>query len=153
MEFGNEKISFNINETPLKVWYDKNKRLEEFYKIKNINLTDSPEDLRIKNTMRHITGLATLAKYNSPNVTRSFGYVKEVGDIAKDSIKHPFFGVSKNVVNDTNIDFYNNDLGIDYTLQNPNASFDDIMNFAYQEAQKEKNYPKSYLLKYLGLED
>ena len=54
MKFGNEKISFNINETPLKVWYDTNKRLEEFYKRQNINLTDSPKDLRIKNKQNKI---------------------------------------------------------------------------------------------------
>ena len=152
MQIGDTKISFKLNENPLWVWTDTNKKLNEFYLRPDINLTDSEEDLRLKNTMRHITGLARLAQYNSPDVARAYGFTKEMLDYGKDYIKHPFSKRSPDVVNDTNIDFYNNELGINYGLNNPYATVDDIINFAYQEALQSKNkqYPVSALSKYLA---
>lgn len=152
MQIGKSNISFNIKENPLIIWRDTNKKLNEFYKRPNVNLTDSPEDLELKNIMRHITGLARVAQVNSPDVARAYGYTKEMFDFGKDYIKHPFSKRSSDVVNDTNIDFFDNDLGINYIQNNPNASVEDIMNYAYQEALKSKTreYPKSDLFQYLS---
>ena len=42
---------------PIAIWTNTNTILDKKYKSSDINLSDKPEDLEIKNTARHITGL------------------------------------------------------------------------------------------------
>lgn len=114
---------------PLGLWWDTNRGLEKFYQANNI--TDDDED--IKNTMRHITGLArTTQAYGEP-VARMLGEVKETAD---------FWSGNQ----DNAIDFKNNDLGINFVKQYPSATREEIMQFALQKALQGKNSNLSNIL-------
>ena len=126
---------------PLLLWADATNSLENFYKKPEINLTDSPKDLKIKNDMRHITGAALVAKTYSPLGVRPITNVKESLDLGLDYIKHTKLGISQDVLNDTYIDYTNNGIGRDFIKNNPLATKEEIINYAYNIARKTKSIP------------
>ena len=136
-----EKILYNritnlIPFKPLLIWANANQRLNNKYKSPDINLTDSTHDLAIKNIMRHTTGLG-LAASQYGILAYPIGAIKELLDLLKDLLFHKPIGViSPEVWNDTITDFQNNHKGIQYMLNNPDATVDDLMNFAYKLAKE-----------------
>lgn len=115
---------------PLSIWGHTNRRLDEFYQRPEINLTDSTDDKNIKNSMRHIMGLANvMQQYKSPFLSNIFGGIKETGDILRKDF-------------DNKIDWGNNQIGINYAKNNPNFTQEDILNFAYEQAIKD--YKNNY---------
>lgn len=118
---------------PLGLWWDTNRGLENYYKQNGINNMDNWKD--IKNTMRHITGLArTTQAYGAPGA-RMLALIKEAGDF--------WTGNQDNVE-----DFRNNELGINYALNHPDASMKDLMDHAFKRAlleQKENKTLGDYL--------
>ena len=139
-----EKILYNritnlIPFKPLLIWANANQQLNNKYKSPDINLTDSAHDLTIKNVMRHTTGLG-LAASQYGILAYPIGAIKELFDLLKDLLFHKPIGViSPEVWKDTITDFKNNHEGIQYMLKNPDATIDDLMNFAYSLA-KERQY-------------
>lgn len=109
--------------SPLGLWWDTNRGLEEYYTQKNIKETDKD----IKNVMRHITGLArTTQAYGEP-VARILGEVKETGDFWTGN-------------QDNALDFKNNDLGINFVKQFPNVTRKNIMDYAYKKAIEQQTF-------------
>ena len=115
---------------PLSIWGHSNRQLEEFYNRPEINITNSKDDKNLKNSMRHIVGLAnTMQEYKNPFISNLFGGVKEIGDVLRLNL-------------DNKLDWENNQRGINYASYNPNFTKEDILNFAYREALK--NYKNDY---------
>ena len=142
-----EKILYNSISNvfffkPLLIWANANQQLNKKYKTQEINLTDKSEDLVIKNTMRHITGLGlTATQYGK--FAYFIGIIKESLDLLKDLLFHkPIGKISPEVWADTITDFQNNHKGIQYMLQNPDATSEDLMNFAYQLAKEQLSIKK-----------
>ena len=121
---------------PIIIWANTNSMLDEFYKRSRVNLTVSVQDNEIRNTMRHITGLGLAAREYGKGAY-VFGIIKEFLDLLEDLLLHKPIGViSPEVWNDTITDFQNNHKGIQYMLNNPDATVDDLMNFAYKLAKE-----------------
>lgn len=119
---------------PLMIWGQTNRDLNDFYNRPEINLTDSKDDLNVKNTMRHIVGLAnTMQEYKNPKISKTFGFIKEFADVLRGDL-------------DNKLDWGNNEIGINYASQYPNFTKDNILNFAYNQAMQ--NYEKDYGYKY-----
>lgn len=84
----------------------------------------------IKNTMRHITGLArTIQAYGKPTA-RVLGIIKETGDF--------WTGNQDNVK-----DFRNNEFGINYVQNHPEASRKELMDYALKRALLEQKWNKT----------
>lgn len=129
-------------------WIETNRMLEEFYKRPEINIINDTRGLNIKNSMRHIVGLS---KYQQDygDLTKFFGDSKENWDIAT----QPFIYMLKNknlnyqkykneVLKDKAIDLENNEIGREFARKNPNATDEDIMQYAFQQALL--NYNRQY---------
>lgn len=114
---------------PLAIWGDTNRGLNNYYK--KVGLGDTTDDLNIKNTMRHIVGLARTTRAYGDDVARVLQMPKETMDFWHD-----------NDLKDNVIDLDHNELGINYALTNPNFSREDVMNYAYKKAIED--YPKNY---------
>lgn len=115
---------------PLAIWANTNSMLDKFYNRPEINIDNSPEGLKKKNTMRHMTGLGITAReYNAP-IAFSLGALKESGDLFthKDVIGNLL---------DSKIDFVNNQRGINFMSKNKSATTEDLMKYAYDVAGKE----------------
>ena len=113
---------------PLKVWYETNQALDNFYQKPEVNLTNDkdPQTLEIKNSMRHIVGPAFLSQKYGANNARIAGYIKEF----LDGITHPN-------PEDTLIDLKNNDIGIDIGRKYPHINRDSIIEYAYKHVLKQ----------------
>lgn len=131
-----------------KNWIDTNRMLEEFYKRPEINIIDDTRGLNIKNSMRHIVGSS---KYQQDygNLTNLFGDAKENWDIKT----QPYIYMLKNknldrqkyknkVLKDKAIDLENNEIGKEFGRKNPNATDEDILQYAFQQALN--NYDRQY---------
>lgn len=127
---------------PLLIWKNANTQLNKKYKTPKINLSDTPSDLEIKNTARHITGLG-LAGSQYGYLAYPIGYVKEGLDLFLDLFKPPYGQISQDVWNDTKIDLENNNKGINYIFNNPKASSDDLMDFAINLAREKQENKQS----------
>ena len=122
--------------------------LEEFYKRPEINICNDTRGLNIKNSMRHIVGSS---KYQQDygDLATYFGDAKENLDI---NIQ-PYIYMLKNkdsnlqkykdiVAKDITIDIENNEIGRAFARKNPNATDEDIMQYAFQQALM--NYDRQY---------
>ena len=140
---------------PLVIWADTTNKLDKFYKRPEINLTDTPDNLERKNTMRHITGLARTTKAYHPIIAEGLGYIKEGAiDFTKDFLFTKDHKIKSKTFKDTVVDLQNNRKGINYIKNNPNANLEDIMQFAYKESETKPNYenisvPRNGIFKYL----
>lgn len=105
--------------------------LDDFYSRPDINIKNDEKGLNIKNSMRHIVGPALMTQEYSPKFTRYMGGLKEAKDF-----------YSGQPLNDQLIDLRNNWRGINYAKDNPNASKEQIMQYAFDEANK--NYNQDY---------
>ena len=125
---------------PLVLWANTNSMLDKYYKQPNINLNDDNKDNAIRNDMRHITGLA-LAKQEYPEpIAYTLGYIKEAGDGLKELLfKKPYLNMSQKYFDDLNTDLKNNELGINYTTLYPDATPQEIMDFAYNKSINKNN--------------
>ena len=122
------------NFNPLKVptiWANTNALLDDFYANPNVNITNDKRGINIKNSMRHIVGPALITQVYGGDFTQKLGGYKE----AFDFIRQQPFG-------DQMVDLRNNQRGINYILNNPNATKQDIMEYALQESIK--NYDQDY---------
>lgn len=122
---------------PLIIWKTTNNDLNDFYSRPEIDLTDSKDDLNIKNSMRHIVGLANvMQEYKNPYISNTLGAGKELMDILSG-------------VWDSKIDWGNNQIGINYATQNPQFSKEDILQYAYKQAidKYKDNYGYQYPVK------
>lgn len=147
------KLSWLIPFHPLIAWGDTIMDLNKFYKRPEINLTDSKEDLIKKNDMRHIVGLARMGQTYYNPLAATLGSIKEGFDYAKDFVKPSSFGyITDDTKNDTRIDWGNNIEGINYTDKYPNASGEEIMQYAWgltNGAKPIEQQPKSKLYQLL----
>lgn len=143
------KYSWLIPFHPLIAWGDTVRDLNKFYKRPEINLTDSPEDLRKKNDMRHMVGLARINKTYYNPLAVGVGAIKELADYSKDFFDPKEFGkVKEETKQDTKVDWGNNFAGINYTDKYPKASSEDIMQYAWgltNGAKPIEEQPKSKL--------
>lgn len=114
---------------PLLIWADTNRELNNFYKRSDINLTDTPKGKEKKNTMRHIVGLGLTGQLYPNSLARIYGYSKEAFDAIRDLANYRT--IKKETIDDTNIDLKNNEIGIHYTDLYPNASKNDLMEYAW----------------------
>lgn len=137
-----EKMNYNNMSSfhplkPLAIWANTNSELDKFYKINNIT------DKNVKNSMRHIVGLA-IAGQEYPRPVASFlGGVKEKGDqLDNFYFKEPKYKFSDEYLLDIPIDKKNNNLGLDYAKKNKNATLEQIMNYAYKKTLED--YPTDY---------
>lgn len=148
-------VDFSNKNTPLRtplrlfsIWPETNFMLDEFYSKPNIKIGNDKKGLRIKNSMRHIVGSARQYQ-NYPHSAEFLGNVKEF----RDKILQPFEYMKHNrsldysrylneTLNDTKIDQENNQIGRNYIKQNPNATDEDIMQYAFQQALL--NYDRQY---------
>ena len=120
---------------PLLIWWSTTSMLDKFYKSSEVNLSNSKEDLKIKNSMRHITGLARVAKAFSPREAVFYGAMKETLDILRE-LKEEKGKIRQEIWDDIRTDFSNNSIGIDFIKNNPNANNDEIMQFAYKHSMR-----------------
>lgn len=107
------------------LWRETNKRLEKFYERPDINITD--EELDIKNDMRHITGLVFYTQKYGAEQARKYGYLKEKLDYYQEGD-----------INDTFIDFDNNEKGIAFGIKHKNLSREKTIEKIYEEFIKPK---------------
>lgn len=135
---------------PLIIWKNTTDALDNYYNLPEVNLKDNtPENIDIKNTMRHITGSAILQQ-EYPNslafwlknskdksiIPRFINNVKETGDYTRDLyFTKPFGTLSDYYWTDTAIDINNNQKGYNFALKNPNADMKSIMDYALSEAK------------------
>lgn len=108
-----------------KLWPETNKRLENFYKRSDINITEKETD--IKNDMRHIAGPAFFAQLYGAEATRFLSYLKEARDI-----------ILQKDLKDNIVDMKNNDLGIQLGIKYPNISRDELIELIYNLYIKQK---------------
>ena len=131
---------------PLVIWGNVDDFLNEYYKIPNINLSDKKEHLNIKNTMRHIVGASILAQEYPFDKAQEILDIKEKGDYWREKTGFgykPKF--SEKYYMDNLIDKENNNIGLNFGKNNPNAALKEIMDFAYSHAtDKTKVNPYNY---------
>lgn len=116
---------------PIAIWPNTNAMLDEFYKKPEINIQNDEKDLNLKNSMRHIVGPALMTQEYNPTFTRYMGGLKEAKDF-----------YSGQPLDDQFVDLRNNWRGINYAKNHPNASKEQIMQYAFDEANK--NYRQDY---------
>ena len=127
---------------PLLIWANANRQLEKKYQEADVNLTNSPEDIKIKNTARHVTGLG-LAASQYGYMAYPIGIIKEGVDLFKDFFREPIWHISPETKADSLADLGHNNVGIQYVLNNPNISCDELMDFAISFAKEEQQYMQS----------
>lgn len=140
----NDKITKNYNYKnmknynifkPLRIWADVNSELDKFYNSPQIKLGTSKEDNNLRNSMRHLVGSAIARQEYSPKGTNFILGTKENSDFARE-----LFGLgykpkfSDKYFFDALIDRENNNIGMEYGKNNPNASMQDVIDFAYSHA-------------------
>ncbi len=135
---------------PLAIWADANYQLEKKYQEPEVYLGKNNDDvIEVKNTARHITGMGLAAsQYGIGAYT--IGFIKEGYDLAKNFFKEPLFKVSRSVLEDSKIDLKHNHIGIQYILNNPDISCDELMDFAINFAKEEQNQ-ETMLEEYLSI--
>ena len=117
---------------PLVIWANTNSMLDEYYKRPEVNLLNSEKDNTIRNDMRHFTGLALTQQEYPTKIARKIGNIKEYGDLLHNFyFEKPHFGFPPNYHIDALIDRENNELGMQYARNNPNATPLEIMDYAY----------------------
>lgn len=122
---------WNIVGKPLAIWANTNSMLDDYYKRPDVNIQDDERGINYKNTMRHIVGPAIMAQVYGPDFTRRLGGFKEAKDFYSGQ---PF--------NDQMIDLRNNQRGIGFAVHNPNATKEDILEYALDRAIM--NYDQDY---------
>lgn len=142
-------LSWLIPGQPLIAWADITNDLNNFYKRPEINLTDIKEDLKKKNAMRHIVGLARMGQTYFNPLAIKIGSIKENLDYVKDFLNPSSFGyITNETKDDTKVDWGNNLKGINFTDKYSNASGEDIMQYAWKlvnGAKPIEEQPKSKL--------
>lgn len=116
---------------PFLIWWSTTSMLDKFYQREEISLSNSEEDLEIKNSMRHITGIARSTGSVSAFDAYVYGVAKEIYDLCLELYSQKF-KIRKMVWEDTLTDLSNNKIGTSYVLEHPNATDEQIMNFAYE---------------------
>ena len=119
---------WNIIGKPLAIWANTNAMLDEYYKRPDVNIGDDSVGLNIKNSMRHIVGPALMAQVYGKDFTKTMGGLKEAKDLYSGQ---PF--------DDQVIDLRNNQRGISYAITNPNASKEDVLEYALDRALMDYN--------------
>ncbi len=144
-------INFNKETFGLNVfgnWIGTNRMLDDFYKQPEINIINDVRGLNLKNSMRHIVGSS---KYQQDYgfLAQPFGYVKEGWDIITEPFIYMYQNKSLNypkylykTLIDTSVDLKNNKIGRDFVKQTPNATDEDIMQYALKKAKE--NYKQQY---------
>ena len=135
------RASWLIPLHPLIVWGDTTNDLESFYKRPEINLTDDVQDLVKKNDMRHIVGSARLGKTYNDFFGANILNTKEISDKARDILKYG--KVSEATKKDTIKDWQNNNIGFNYSAKYPNASNEEIMQYAWGITNQAKPLPNN----------
>ena len=134
--------------TPFSIWPETNLMLDDFYKRPDVNIKDDNRGLNIKNSLRHIVGSAREYQHY-PYLAVPLGFIKEGWDL----ISEPFIymGLNKSLnypkylgktFKDTLVDTENNRIGRNFIKQNPNATDEDIMQYALKQATE--NHDRQY---------
>lgn len=131
-----ELLNYSTIHYPLIEWPRINHELDAAYP--SFGIKDNPYGYQIKNSARHFAGGAMGAKYYGEDKTRELGQRKE----AWDKIVHKNM---QDLNDDIKIDFKNNERGINYIKQNPQATRQDIIKQAIQAAID--NYIEDYPIK------
>lgn len=122
-------------------WCKINKDLDKIYPYYNI--TDNTYGLNIKNSTRHFAGGALGNKFYGEDLTRKLGVKKEKFDENKNKFnKKQNLEKIQHFELDKNIDFLNNERGIEFTKQNPHVTRQEIYHKAIKNAIN--NYAKDY---------
>jgi len=114
---------WNIIGKPLAIWANTNAMLDDYYKRPDVNIGDDEIGLNFKNTMRHIVAPAIMTQVYGGDFTRRLGGFKEARDLYAGQ---PFY--------DQIIDLRNNQKGIGFAIHNPNATKEDILEYALDRA-------------------
>ena len=145
------RIEINKDLSKLNVfnnWINTNRMLEDYYKRPDVNIINDSRGLNIKNSMRHIVG-SSKYQQNYGLLAKPFGYIKEGMDFFIDPFKYMTKNKSLNypkyllkTINDSSIDLENNKIGREFAKKNPDATDEDTMKYALQQALL--NYDKQY---------
>lgn len=148
VDFCNKNTSEKIPLRMFSLWPETNFLLDEFYLRPSIKIGNDKKGLRVKNSMRHITGSARQYQ-NYPNSAEFLGDLKEKWDFLTEPFIYMKYNKSLNyqkyldkTKRDSIIDQENNQIGRNFAKQNPKATDEDIMQYAYNQALS--NYKRQY---------
>lgn len=127
--------NFAVPHNPLIEWVRINHDLNKIYP--QYGIYDDPAGINVKNSARHFSGGALGNMFYGEDITNSLGTLKEIGDKQINKKKN-----INDLLNDTKIDYSNNQRGIEYTKKYPYVTRNDIYNEAINNAIK--NYPNDY---------